>query len=50
MRDEVERGAAVDEVLRELRDRHVLLRKAVRDVREHAGPVGDLEVDVERRG
>ena len=46
---EIERRLAVAETLHELRDRHLVRGEPARGVREHARPVGDVEVDVERR-
>ena len=42
-------AAPLDEVLGQARDRHALLREALGHVREHAGPVGDLDPHVVRR-
>ena len=50
MGDDVEHGVAVVRLLHELGDRDALGRELLRDPRQHAGAVLDLEPEIERRG
>ena len=46
--DDVEDGVPVARLLHEPRHRDLLVRELLRDPRQHAGPVLDLEPEVER--